>query len=141
MNRFHAIAVTAASIAFFSLSTGVAAAQTVSGQNPYQQGYAAGASAKEQNSFYAFDNGFKAGQAAQSDTDSLSATVQATHSAEAYDRGFQEGIARANRDRDLAYNQGYTDRARRDERMTGRAFDNGFDAGAYQRARNEVDYP
>ena len=141
MNKFQTIAVSAASAAILSLSSGVAVAQVVSGQDPYQQGYAAGASEKELNSFNTFDNGFRAGQASQSKSDSQAATVQAYNSAQAYDRGLQEGIARANNDRDQAYNQGYEERARQDERTTDRAFDNGFDAGAYQQSRDDAEYP
>ena len=141
MNRIHAIALTAASAAILSLSCGAAMAQTVSGADPYQQGYAAGTSSKAQNSFNTFDRGFRAGQAAQSNTDSQAAGVQAYNSAQAYDRGFQAGIAQSNRDREQAYNEGYDDRALSDQRMADRAFDNGFDAGAYRQRRGDLDYP
>ena len=50
------------------VGSGVAVAQTVSGGNPYEQGFAAGASAKEQNSFNAFDSGYRAGETAQSNS-------------------------------------------------------------------------
>ena len=142
MKRIHAIALTAASAAVFSLSCGVAAAQTVSDRDPYEQGYAAGASAKQENSFNAFDNGYRAGQAAQSDVQNQSAK------ADAYDRGYQAGVAQANRDRlqayndrQQAYNDGYADRGQEDRRMADRAFDNGFDAGAYRRSHGELEYP
>jgi len=134
MKRIHAIAVTAASAALFSLSSSVAMAQTVSGADPYAQGYAAGASEKQQNSFEAFDRGYVAGKA-QIDAQRGSA------SAEAYDKGYEAGLARANRDRAQAYNQGYEARGREDRRMAGRAYENGFDAGAYRRARNDLDFP
>lgn len=42
MKQMHAIAVAAASAALLGLGAGVASAQTVSGADPYQQGYAAG---------------------------------------------------------------------------------------------------
>jgi hypothetical protein len=44
MKRIHAIALTATSAAILSLSSGAAVAQTVSGGDPYEQGYSAGAS-------------------------------------------------------------------------------------------------
>ena len=75
-----------ASAALFSLGCGAAIAQNVSGGDPYTQGYAAGASAKERNSFDAFDNGYRAGQTAQN-------TIQSqTDSAQAYDQGYEAGI-------------------------------------------------
>lgn len=135
MKRNHAIALTVASAAILSLGCGVAAAQTVSGNNAYEQGYAAGASAKERNNFNAFDNGYKAGQTAQSDVQSQSAN------AEGYDRGYQAGIAQANRDRQQAYNEGYEDRRQEDQRMADRAFDDGFDAGVSRRTYNGLDFP
>ena len=111
-------------------------AQTVSGADPYQQGYAAGASAKERNSFNAFDSGFRAGEAIRSNTDSQAA------SAEAFNNGFQTGIAQANRDKQEAYNDGYQDRADWDRSVTtARAYDDGFHAGAYRQARNDAEYP
>jgi hypothetical protein len=125
MRNIHALALTAASAAILSLSG--AAAQTVSGGDPYNQGYAAGASAKERNTLNAFDSGYRAGQATQS-------TVQ---SQSAYDMGYAAGLAQANRDRQQAFNQGYEARGLQDRRVADRAFDNGFDAGAYQRARRD----
>jgi hypothetical protein len=135
MKWIHTIALTAVSTAFVSLSCGVAVAQTVSGNNAYEQGYAAGASAKERNTFNAFDNGYKAGRAAQSDVQSPSALT------EGYDRGYQAGIAQANRDQQQAYNEGYEDRRQEDLRMAGRAFDAGFDAGASRRTHNGLEFP
>jgi hypothetical protein len=49
MKKFHNIALVTASAAFLSLGSGIALAQAVSSGDPYQQGYAAGASAKERN--------------------------------------------------------------------------------------------
>ncbi len=141
MRSVHAIALAAASAAFVSLSSGFAAAQTVSGSDPYEQGYAAGASAKEHNNFNAFGSGYQAGKSAQINADSQAADVQAYNSAQAYDRGFQAGIAQANRDREQAYNEGYEDRGQEDRSMTARAFDDSFDARAYRQARDEADYP
>ncbi len=135
MKAIHTVALAAASAAFLGLGGQLATAQSVSGSDPYVQGYAAGASAKEHNNFNTFDSGYRAGKAAQTAADSQAADVQAYNSAQAYDRGFQAGIARTNRDREQAYNEGYEDR------LAARAFDNGFDAGAYQRARDEADYP
>lgn len=135
MNRIHAIALTAASAAILSLGCGAAVAQTVSGRDPYVQGYAAGASAKQENSFDAFDRGYRAGQVAQSDAQSRSA------SAGAYDKGYQAGVDQANNERQQAYNQGYADRRLEDQRMASRAFDDGFDAGAYRRSRSDLEFP
>lgn len=135
MKKIHAIALVAASAAFCSFS-GVAVAQNVSGADPYQQGYAAGASAKERNSFDAFDNGYRAGQATQSSADSQVASAQA------YGNGYQVGVAQANGAATReAYNEGYQDRARQDQSMNARAFENGFDAGAYRQARDDAEYP
>ena len=44
MKKIHAIALVAAGAAALSLGSGAAMAQTVSGGDPYEQGYAAGAS-------------------------------------------------------------------------------------------------
>jgi hypothetical protein len=134
MKRIHAIALTAAGAAAFCLSPGIAVAQTVSGGNPYSQGYAAGASAKQENSFDTFEKGYKAGQT-QSDLQSRSTGT------EAYDQGYEAGIARANRERQQAYNQGYEARGWQDRRMAGRAYDNGFDAGAYRGSRDDLEFP
>lgn len=135
MKRFHAIALTLASTALFSLSSGAAIAQNVSGGDPYAQGYAAGASAKERNSFDAFDKGYRAGhQTAQN------GVRNQADSAQAYDQGYEAGIARANRDREQAYNEGFEARGRQDQRVVARAFDNGFDAGD-RRSRDELGYP
>ena len=135
MKRIRTIALTATGAAILSLSCGVAAAQTVSGGNPYQQGYAAGASAKERNTLNAFDSGYNAGQAAQSNVQTQSA------SAEAYNKGYEAGLAQANRQRDLAYNEGYQARLRQDRDVANRAFEDGFDAGAYRRSRTDLDFP
>jgi ribosome modulation factor len=113
----------------------VAMAQNVSGGDPYQQGYAAGASAKERNTLNAFDSGYHAGQTAPSTVGSPSA------SAEAYDKGYAAGLAQANRQRDLAYNEGYQARLRQDRDMADRAFEDGFDAGAYRRSRTDLEFP
>ncbi len=141
MKKIHTIAVVAASAALLSIGSGIAMAQTVSGGDPYQQGYAAGASAKVRNSFNAFDSGYRAGQATQSNADSQAATVQAYNSAEAFNNGYQAGIAQANRDKQEAFNDGYQDRADWDRSVTARAIYDGFDAGAYWRARHEAEYP
>ena len=133
MKKIHAIALVAASAAFFSFS-GIAVAQNVSGADPYQQGYAAGATAKERNSFDAFDNGYRAGRAAQSSADSQVASAQA------YGNGYQAGTADGVATQE-AYNEGYQARARQDQSMNARAFENGFDAGAYRQARDDAEYP
>ena len=133
MKRMHAIARTVAGVALFGLSCGTAMAQTVSRANPYSQGYAAGASAKQENSFDTFERGYKAGQV-QSDAQSQS-------SADAYSQGYEAGMARANRDQQQAFNQGYEARGMEDRRIADRAYDNGYDAGAYQRARKGLDFP
>ena len=88
MRKFHAIALVAASAAFFAFGGG-AMAQNVSGADPYQQGFAAGASAKERNSFNAFDSGYRAAQADQG------AAVNQAAGALAYDNGYQAGMAQA----------------------------------------------
>jgi hypothetical protein len=133
MKNVHVIALAAATV--LGLGSAVAVAQTVSGGNPYEQGYAAGASATEQNSFNAFDGGYRAGETAQSNAESQTASAQA------YNKGYEAGIAQANRDREQAYNEGYENRAQQDQSVTARAFDNGFDAGAYRQARNDAEYP
>jgi len=131
MKRIHAIAL---GTALFGLSCGVAWAQTVSGGNPYEQGYAAGVAAKQQNSFEAFDNGYQAGKV-QSDAQTR------TTSTDAYAQGYQAGLARANRDREQAFNEGYETRGEQDRRVAARAYDNGFDAGAYLRSRDDLEFP
>jgi hypothetical protein len=135
MKKIRAIAVVSISATFLGLGGGVAMAQTVSGGNPYNQGFAAGASEKEQNSFNAFDSGYRTGEAVQSSADSQVASAQA------YNNGYQAGVAQANRAREQTYNEGYEDRAQQDQGVTARAFDNGFDAGAYRQARDEAEYP
>jgi hypothetical protein len=132
MKRFHAITLTVASAALFSLGCGAAIAQNVSGGDPYAQGFAAGASAKERNSFDAFDNGYRAGQTSQNNIQSQA------DGAQTYDQGYEAGIARANRDREQAYNEGFEARGQQDQRVVARAFDNGFDAG---RSRDALGYP
>jgi hypothetical protein len=141
MKKIHTIAMLAASAALLSIDSGIAMAQTVSGGDPYQQGYASGASAKERNSFNAFDSGYRAGQVTQSNVDSQAATVQAYNSAEAFNNGYRAGISQANKNKQEAYNDGYQDRADWDRSVTARAFDDGFDARAYWRARDEAEYP
>ena len=135
MNRIHTIALVTVSAAFLGLGIGTALAQNVSGSDPYQQGYAAGASAKERNSFSAFDSGYRAGAADQNSVDARATGTQA------YNSGYQAGLAQADRARDQAYNEGYESRAAEDRSQTARAFDNGFDAGAYRQARDDADYP
>jgi len=107
----------------------------VSGGDPYEQGYAAGASAKERNSFNAFDSGYRAGETAQGNAESQAASAQA------YNNGYQAGIAQANRDKQDAYNDGYQDRSDWDRSVTARAFNDGVNAGAYRQARNDAEYP
>jgi hypothetical protein len=134
MNRIHAIALIAAGAATFGLSGGVATAQTVSGADPYSQGYAAGASAKQENNFDTFERGYSAGK--------TQADVQhGSTSADAYSQGYAAGMARADRDQQQAYNQGYAARGWEDRRMADRAYDNGFDAGADRRSRDELEFP
>jgi hypothetical protein len=135
MKKFHTIALVTASAAFLSLGSGIALAQTVSGSDPYEQGYAAGASAKERNSFNAFDNGYRAGETVQSNAETQAASAQA------YNNGYQAGIAQASRDKQDAYDDGYQDRSERDRSMTARAFEDGVNAGAYRQARNDAEYP
>jgi hypothetical protein len=135
MNKMHAIALAAASAAFLGMSSSTVAAQNVSDGDSYQQGYAAGASAKEQNNLNSYDSGYKAGQAAQTNIESQVAGTQA------YSNGYQAGLAQAQRDREEAYNEGYQDRAQSDRTMTARAYDNSDDARAYRRAWDEAEYP
>ena len=143
MKRIHAIA--AAGAALLTLGCGAALAQTVSGADPYVQGYAAGATAKEHNSFDAFDKGYQAGQTAQDSQTAQDNMRSATNSALAYDKGYQAGVAagatRTGTDQQEAFNQGYTARGMEDRRMAGRAFDNGYEAGATQHHYHELDYP
>ena len=138
MKNFHAIALAAASAALLSVGCGAAVAQTVSDGDSYQQGYAAGASAKERNSFSAFDSGYKAGQV-QNNMES------ATNSALAFDRGYQAGVAastaQVNRDQQQAFNEGYTARGIQDRSIAARAFDNGYEAGVTRRAPDDLDFP
>lgn len=133
MKRIHAIALAAASAALFGIGT--AAAQTVSGGDPYNQGYAAGASAKERNNFSAFDSGYRAGQVDQNSADTQAANAQS------YNNGYQAGLAQANRNTQQAYNEGYDSRADQDRSTSARAFDNGFDAGADRQARDDAEFP
>jgi hypothetical protein len=131
MKKIHAIALAAASTAILSIGSGVAVAQTVSGGDAYQQGYAAGASAKERNSFNAFDSGYKAAEATESNADGQS-----------YNNGYQAGVAQATKDKQEAYNTGYQDRADWDRTViAAHAYDDGFNAGAYEQARREAEYP
>jgi hypothetical protein len=132
MKKIRTIALVAASAASLSIGSEIAMAQNVSGGDPYQQGYAAGASSKERNSFDAFDSGYRAAEANQNNAVST----------EAYNDGYQAGIAQANRDKQEAYNTGYQDRADWDRTVTTtRAYDDGFHAGAYRQARREAEYP
>jgi hypothetical protein len=137
MKKLHVIGL--AAVTFFGLGGGMAAAQTVSGADPYQQGYAAGASAKERNSFDAFDNGYQAGKQAQREDQSRNQAAAAL----AFNNGYQAGIDQANSEsqRQLAFNQGYQARAQEDRDITARAFDNGFDAGAERQARVDDEFP
>ena len=128
-------ALVAASTAFFGFGTS-AVAQTVSDGDSYQQGYAAGAAAKERNSFNAFDSGYRAGQRDQSSADSQVASLQAYHN------GYQAGLAQAESATTQAYNQGYENRAAQERIASARAFDEGFHAGAArQAARDDAEYP
>ena len=133
MKKNRAIALTAASAAILSLSFGVSMAQTVSGGDPYTQGYAAGASAKERNTLNAFDSGYKAGQQVQSSlqTDSL----------HGFDQGYAAGVAQADKNRQEAYNQGYEARSREEQRVAEQAFENGFDAGSRTRPVQVLEFP
>ena len=133
MRKLHAIALGA--VAIFGVSSAAALAQTVSGADPYVQGYAAGASSKERNSFDAFDSGYRAGQ---SQTDMQSAT----NSAQAFNNGYQAGVtAQANRDQQQAYNEGYAARGAADREMAARAFDNGYEAGASRPTTEVLRFP
>jgi hypothetical protein len=123
-----------AAATFLGLS-GIAVAQTVSGADPYQQGFAAGASAKERNSFDAFDNGYQAGKTDQEQRAAENLAAQR------YNEGYQAGIAQANRNQTLAYNDGYEAHAQQERLATARAFDDGFDAGARRQARVDDEYP
>jgi len=137
MKYVHAIALTAASAAFF-LGCGAATAQTVSAADPYEQGYAAGAATKERNSFEAFDKGYQAGQTQTN-------MQTATNSAQAYNNGYQAGVAasadRAVTDRQQAFNQGYEARRQQDARIADRAFDDGYNAGASRRSYEVLEFP
>jgi hypothetical protein len=135
MKKFHTVALIAASTAFLGLGIASAVAQNVTGADPYQQGYAAGASAKERNSFGAFDSGYRAGQ-----TDQTNAGDQAA-SAQAYNTGYQAGLARSNHATQQAYNEGYQSRVTEDRNVTARAFDNGYDAGASRQAHYDDEFP
>jgi len=136
MERLHAIALGAAAI--LSLGGGAAVAQNVSSGDTYQQGFAAGASVKERNSFEAFDKGYQAGQVQNN-------MQTATTSALAFDKGYQAGVAagaaQANRDQQQAYNEGYTARGIQDRSIAARAFDNGYEAGVTRRAPDDLDFP
>jgi hypothetical protein len=134
MKRIHVIALVAAG-AFVSFGPS-AVAQTVSDGDSYQQGYAAGASAKERNSFDAFDNGYRAGKTAQSSTDSQIASTQA------FNNGYEAGKAQAEQEKNQAYNDGYQSRAAQERVASARAFDDGYDAGAArQAARDDALFP
>ena len=131
MNRMHKITLVAAAATLFALGCGGAMAQTAGSE--YEQGYAAGAAAQHKNSFDAYDSGLEAGK------------EQQTASAQAYNRGYQAGLAQKNAQGEQAYNQaynnGYQDGANRDYDSTNRAFDNGFRMGADAQAHNDEDYP
>ena len=128
MNRFHNITLVAASAALLAIG-GTAMAQTVSGNDPYAQGFAAGAAAQRQNNFSAYDNGYLTGE------------QQQNANTQSYNNGYQAGLAQSNTDKSLAYNNGYQDRAAQDSNANDRAFDNGFRMGADEQARNDADYP
>jgi hypothetical protein len=133
MKKVHAIGL--AAVTFLGLSGGIAVAQTVSGADPYQQGFAAGASAKERNSFDAFSSGYQAGKTTQQDIDSQAASAQA------FNNGYQAGVAQGNKEQQLAYNEGYQAHAQQEQSTAARAFDNGFEAGAQHQARVDDEYP
>ena len=131
MKKFHLIALAAAA----SLGiTGMAMAQTVSGSDPYAQGYAAGAAAQKQNSFDAFQNGIEAGQTQQSVTN------------QAYNNGYQAGLAaKSGSDSEQAANQAYTDGYNNGAVDGNRAgygsFADGFRMGRDEQLRLDQEYP
>lgn len=88
-----------------------------------------GAAAQHQNNFNAFDNGVQAGQTQQSATD------------QAYDKGYQAGLAQSNSGSDQAYTNGYNDRAVEESVSTSQAFDNGFRMGRDEQLRLDDRYP
>src|ERR1700684_551821 len=122
MKRIHRITLVAASAAF--LGSGVALAQTVSGSDPYAQGYAAGAAAQHKNNFNAYDSGYQASEAQQA------------ANAQAYNNGYEAGLTQGKTATKQAYNSGYQDRAVQETDANNRAFDNGFRRGAEEQARN-----
>ena len=121
------LSLTLAAVALIG-ACGIAQAQTVSGGDAYAQGYAAGAAAKEQNNFDAFQNG-------------ASQTQQAAQ-AQAFNNGVAIGAAQSqaqSSNSQQAYNNGYQDRV--SEENTNHAYDNGFRAGAAAQADADADYP
>ena len=125
MKHIRAITLAAASAALLGLGTSIAAAQTVSNGDEYQQGFAAGAAAKDQNSFSTYDQAYQAGQQA------------AQEKQRAFAKGYEEGLALADKsaqeqaaqqDSQLAYNEGAREQAARDADSAGRAFDQGYNA-------------
>ena len=132
MKTIHAIVL--ASAALLAMS-GAAMAQTVSDGDAYQQGYAAGAAAQKGNSFDTYSQAYDAGKEAEQGK--LAADQQA------FNDGYLAGMAQADKtaqnqavqqDTQLAYNQGYQDRAQQDQDKADRAFDYGYNA-----ARNDDD--
>lgn len=135
MKHMHAITLAAASIGLLALGAGVASAQTVSGGDPYQQGYAAGAAAQEKNSLNTYSQAYQDGEQAAKDK---------LASQQAYNNGYQAGLAQSNQanqtaqqDTQMAYNQGAEDQAKLDAERADRAFDNGYDTGASHQARED----
>jgi hypothetical protein len=131
MKKFHTFALAAA--VFLSIG-GVAMAQTVSGGDTYQQGYAAGAAAQKQNNFNTFDTGVQAGQTQQSTTD------------QAYNNGYQAGLAKNNADsteqaKNQSYSDGYNDGAVDGTRAGYGSFADGFRAGRDEQIQLDRDYP
>ncbi len=69
----------------------------------------------------------------------------ATNSAQAYNNGYQAGVAagtaQASQDQQQAYNEGYATRGLQDRRVAEQAFDNGYDAGASRHTSEVVEFP
>jgi hypothetical protein len=140
MKHIHAITLAAASVSLLALGSGMASAQTVSGGDAYQQGYAAGAAAQEKNTLNTYSQAYQEGEQAAKDK---LATQQA------YNEGYQAGLTQskqadqsAQQDTQMAYNQGAEDQAKLDAERADRAFDNGYDTGAAHQARaDDALYP
>jgi hypothetical protein len=133
MNRTQAIILAAASAVSLSVGSGFALAQSVSDNDPYQQGFAAGTAAKARNNLNTFDNGYQAGEAAEG-----SAFRQT--SSQAYDNGYQAGLVEGGRASEEAYNEGYQDRAVQDRTTNADAF-HSSDSRAYRHARADREFP